>query len=130
WMLDYSHGISLGAMIAIFTSTRLGFRCGAWLRIHGPTELFAAALSSAAWLRIGEAVGSPGARGRRQAAAAAGLTAGKVMVGVIIMLLVAGLLEGFGRQLITETLLRYGIGTLMLLFWLGYYYLPRQETGS
>src|SRR3546814_6481561 len=53
--------------------------------------------------------------GRLEAAAAAGRTAGKVMVGVIVMLLAAGLLEGFGRQLITDTLVRYGIGTLMLL---------------
>ncbi len=129
-MLEYYQGISLGAMIAIFTSKGLGFDFGGWLFIHGTTELFAAALSGAAGLRIGAAVVFPGARGRLQAAADAGRTAGKVMVGVIIMLLVAGLLEGFGRQLITETLLRYGIGTLMLLFWLGYYYLPRQETAS
>jgi hypothetical protein len=49
------------------------------------------------------------------------------MVGVILMLRVAGLLEGFGRQLITDTMLRYAIGTVMLLFWIGYYYVPRRE---
>jgi len=126
-MLEYYQGITLGAMIAVFASKGLGFDFGGWLFIHGTTELFAAALSGAAGLRIGVAVGFPGARGRLQAAADAGRTAGKVMVGVIIMLLAAGLLEGFGRQLITDTLLRYGIGTLMLLFWLGYYYLPRRS---
>src|SRR3546814_2885746 len=91
------------------------------------SELFAAALSGAAGLRIGTAVVFPGARGRLQAASEAGRTAGKVMVGVILMLLVAGLLEGFGRQLITDTMLRYAAGTLMLLFWLAYYYIPRRE---
>src|SRR5690606_2550392 len=126
-MLEYYQGITLGAMIAVFASKGLGFDFGGWLFIHGTTELFAAALSGAAGLRIGVAVVFPGARGRLQAAADAGRTAGKVMVGVIIMLLAAGLLEGFGRQLITDTLLRYGIGTLMLLFWLGYYYLPRRS---
>ena len=49
------------------------------------------------------------------------------MVGVILMLFAAGLLEGFGRQLIADTMLRYAIGTLMLLFWLAYYYIPRRE---
>ena len=85
-----------------------------------------AALSGAAGLRIGAAVVFPGARSRLQAASDAGRTAGKVMVGVIIMLLAAGLLEGFGRQLITDTITRYAIGTVMLLFWLAYYYLPRR----
>ena len=126
-MLEFYQGIGLGAMLALFSSKGLGFEFGGWLFIHGTTELFAAALSGAAGLRIGAAVVFPGARGRLQAASDAGRTAGKVMVGVILMLLVAGLLEGFGRQLITDTMLRYGIGTLMLLFWLAYYYIPRRE---
>lgn len=125
-MLEYYQGIGLGAMLAVFSSKGLGFDFGGWLFIHGTTELFAAALSGAAGLRIGAAVVFPGARSRLEAAAQAGKTAGKVMVGVILMLLVAGLLEGFGRQLITDTILRYGIGTVMLLFWLGYYYVPRR----
>ncbi|WP_422059488.1 stage II sporulation protein M [Sphingopyxis sp.] len=126
-MLEYYQGIGLGAMLAVFTGKGLGVDFGGWLFIHGTTELFAAALSGAAGLRIGTAVVFPGARGRLEAASDAGRVAGKVMVGVILMLLVAGLLEGFGRQLITDTLLRYGIGTLMLLFWLAYYYIPRRE---
>jgi uncharacterized membrane protein SpoIIM required for sporulation len=125
-MLEFYQGISLGAMLAVFTGKGLGVDFGGWLFIHGTTELFAAALSGAAGLRIGGAVVFPGARGRLQAASDAGRTAGKVMVGVILMLLVAGLLEGFGRQLITDTAMRYGIGTLMLILWFGYYYIPRR----
>ncbi len=129
-MLEYYQGIGLGAMLALFTSKGLGVEFGGWLFIHGTTELFAAALSGAAGLRIGTAVVFPGARSRLQAAAEAGRTAGKVMVGVILMLFAAGLLEGFGRQLITGTGLRYGIGTAMLLAWLAYYYLPRRENAA
>ncbi|MGB3845982.1 MAG: stage II sporulation protein M [Sphingopyxis sp.] len=125
-ILEFYQGISLGAMVAVFAGKGLGFDFGGWLFIHGTTELFAAALSGAAGLRIGAAVVFPGARSRLQAASDAGRTAGKVMVGVIIMLLAAGLLEGFGRQLITDTITRYAIGTVMLLFWLAYYYLPRR----
>ncbi|MGB7410185.1 MAG: stage II sporulation protein M [Sphingopyxis granuli] len=129
-MLEYYQGIGLGAMLALFTGKGLGVDFGGWLFIHGTTELFAAALSGAAGLRIGTAILFPGARGRLQAASEAGRTAGKVMVGVILMLLAAGLLEGFGRQLVTDTLLRYGIGTAMLLFWLAYYYLPRRKDAA
>ena len=126
-MLEYYQGIGLGAMLAVFSSKGLGFDFGGWLFIHGTTELFAAALSGAAGLRIGAAVVFPGARSRLEAAAQAGKTAGKVMVGVILMLFAAGLLEGFGRQLITDTMLRYAIGSLMLLAWIAYYYIPRRE---
>lgn len=126
-MLEFYQGISLGAMIAVFTGKGLGYDFGGWLFIHGTTELFAAALAGAAGLRIGTAVVFPGARSRLTAATDAGRTAGKVMVGVLLMLVVAALLEGFGRQLITDTLLRYGIGTVMLLLWLAYYYVPRRE---
>ena len=126
-MLEYYQGIGLGAMLAVFSAKGLGVDFGGWLFIHGTTELFAAALSGAAGLRIGIAVVFPGSRSRLQAAAEAGRTAGKVMVGVILMLLAAGLLEGFGRQLITDTVMRYAIGSLMLAFWLAYFYIPRRE---
>lgn len=126
-MLEFYQGISLGAMIAVFAGKGLGYDFGGWLFIHGTTELFAAALAGAAGLRIGTAVVFPGARSRLAAATQAGRTAGKVMVGVLLMLVVAALLEGFGRQLITDTMLRYGIGTVMLLLWFAYYYVPRRE---
>jgi len=50
------------------------------------------------------------------------------MVGVIIMLFFAGLLEGFGRQLINSDTIRYGIGTTWLIFWCLYFYWPRYKT--
>ncbi len=48
------------------------------------------------------------------------------MVGVVLMLLCAGLLEGFGRQLIVDTGARYAVGGGLLLLWLLYFYLPRE----
>lgn len=126
-ILEYYQGLVFGAMMAVFAGKGLGLEFGGWLAIHGTTELFAAVLSGAAGLRIGVAMLFPGATDRLTALAQAGRTAGKVMVGVIIMLLCAGLLEGFGRQLITDTGLRYGIGTAMLLFWCIFYYAPRRK---
>ncbi|MEY4270467.1 MAG: hypothetical protein RLZZ58_1683 [Pseudomonadota bacterium] len=123
-MLEYYQGLTLGAMVAVFAGKGLGVEFGGWLFIHGTTELFAAALSGAAGLRIGTAVVFPGAHDRLTAAAAAGRTAGTAMVGVIIMLVFAGLLEGFGRQLVTDTGVRYAIGGAMLTLWCGYFYVP------
>ena len=46
------------------------------------------------------------------------------------MLVVAGLLEGIGRQLVTGDGLRAGIGLAMLAFWLVYFYWPRRARGA
>ncbi|HHI88783.1 MAG TPA: stage II sporulation protein M [Hellea balneolensis] len=119
------NGLILGAFLALFAEKGLGFEVGGWLFIHGTTEMFAITLAGATGIKIGWAVAFPGENSRADAAARAGVQAATVMGGVIVMLFCAGLLEGFGRQLITSDLLRYSIGFIMLLLWLAYFYLPR-----
>lgn len=126
-MLIIYNGAILGAMFSLFGSHGLGFELGGWLIIHGSTEFFAIILAGAAGLRIGWAVIFPGEETRMAAAARAGRMSAIVMGGVIVMLMVAGLLEGFGRQLITNDLARYAIGSLMLAGWLLYFYVPRRQ---
>jgi uncharacterized membrane protein SpoIIM required for sporulation len=126
-LLLVHNGTMLGAMVALFRTHGLGAELAGWLMIHGTTELFAIALAGAAGLRIGWSVVFPGERSRLDAAAAAGRMAAVAMAGVVIMLFVAGLLEGYGRQLITSDYLRYTIGSGMLLLWLAYFYLPRKK---
>jgi hypothetical protein len=43
------------------------------------------------------------------------------------MLMLAGLLEGFGRQLITSDVARYAIAAGTALLWGVYFYAPRPE---
>jgi uncharacterized membrane protein SpoIIM required for sporulation len=125
-MLLIYNGAMLGAFLALFASRGLGWELGGWLMIHGSTEIFAIVLGGAAGLKIGWAVVFPGESGRLEAAARAGRTSAMVMGGVVVMLLVAGLLEGFGRQLITIDRVRYLIGITMLVFWIAYFYVPRR----
>ncbi len=129
-MLVFYNGAALGAMLQIYAAKGLAVPMIGWLSIHGTTELFAIALAAAAGLHIGTRIAFPGARTRMAAAAAAGRTAGTAMVGVIIMLAVAGLLEGIGRQTINTDWLRFTIGGGMLVFWLTYYYGPRFRHGA
>ena len=124
-MLIVHNGSMLGAFLALFESRGLGFEMGGWLIIHGSTELFAIVLAGAAGFKIGWSVVFPGEATRLAAAVRAGRSAAIVMGGVIVMLLVAGLLEGFGRQLVTGDATRYAIGLAMLTLWLGYFYIPR-----
>ena len=118
-------GCMVGAFFALFVARGLGIELGGWLMIHGTTELLAVIIAGAAGLRIGRAMVFPGRLPRLAAAQAAGRLAATAMIGVVLMLLVAGLLEGFARQLVTDTVLRYAIAGLMLTGWLTYLYLPR-----
>ena len=120
------NGLSIGAFIAIFTEKDLGFEIGGWLAIHGTTELFAIALAGAGGILIGRAVAFPGEMTRMESMRSKAEQAAIILGGVIIMMFVAGLLEGFGRQLIQNDWLRYGIGGAMLVFWLTYFFLPRK----
>lgn len=126
-LLVLYNGATLGAFVALYASRGLGLELGGWLLIHGVTELFAVILAGAAGLKIGWAVAFPGRSHRLDAAVQAGRRAGVVMGGVVVMLLLAGLLEGFGRQLITDTTLRYAVAAVTALIWGLYFYAPRRE---
>ena len=125
-MLLIMNATLLGAFVALYASHNLTYELGGWLSIHGTTEIFAIVIAGAAGFRIGWSVVFPGEKTRLAAAAIGGRTAAIAMTGVVLMLLLAGLLEGFGRQLIVEDWARYTIGGIMLAFWCAYFYLPRR----
>lgn len=129
-LLILMNGCLLGALVEVYVAKGLGWPLIGWLSIHGTTELFAITIAGAAGIRIGTRVAFPGSETRLAAAARAGRVAATAMLGVVVMLFVAGLLEGIGRQRITSDAIRYTIGTTMLLLWLAYYYLlPRMTHG-
>ncbi|MBR0551009.1 stage II sporulation protein M [Stakelama marina] len=121
FFLIAQNGAMMGALFAAFVPHGLGIGLAGWLAIHGTTEISAIILAGAAGLHIGRAMAFPGARSRLAAAGDAGKRAALVMIGVILMLLVAGLLEGFGRQLITDDNARFAVGGTMFILWLGYF---------
>jgi uncharacterized membrane protein SpoIIM required for sporulation len=125
-LLILYNGLMLGAFFAVFAAKGLAFNLGGWLAIHGTTELFAIAIAGAAGLRIGMAIAFPGRDTRTESAVRAGRSAALAMAGTVVMLAVAGLLEGIGRQTIVDDLSRYLIGAAMLAGWLAYFYLPRR----
>ena len=126
-LLVLYNGATIGAFVMLFASRGLGLEVGGWLLIHGVTELFAVILAGAAGLKIGWATAFPGDRDRLDAITEAGRTAATVMGGVVVMLFVAGLLEGFGRQLIESTAIRYAVAATSAVIWGLYFYGPRRE---
>jgi uncharacterized membrane protein SpoIIM required for sporulation len=117
------NGFTLGAFVALYASRGLGMNIGGWLMIHGVTELFGIVLAGAAGFLLGGTLAFPGERRRLDAMAEAGKQAGTIGMGVIIMMFIAALLEGFGRQMINSDLIRYMIAGTSALIWISYFYI-------
>jgi len=116
-----------GAMLWLFAEAGLGWEFAAWLSIHGTTELLAGLVGGAAGIHIGRSMAFPGDRSVLAAAAESGRRSALVMAGAVLMLGVAGLLEGYGRQLVAEPLSRAAIGGTMLVAWLAYFSLMGRQ---
>ena len=120
-MLLLYNTASLGAMLWLFYSKGLGLDFVAWLSVHGTTELGAILIAGAAGLHIGRKMAFPGTRTVLAAARDAGQRTAAVMVGVVLMLILAALLEGFVRQLLTDTGGRLIIGSSLGMLWIAYF---------
>jgi uncharacterized membrane protein SpoIIM required for sporulation len=123
-LLLIQNGLMLGAFVALYVSHGLGIDIGAWLIIHGSTELLAIAIAGGAGFALGGAVLFPGGKTRLAALAETGRIAGQVALGCVLMFCVAGLLEGFARQWVVTVWARYAIGGLMLAYWMFYFLQP------
>jgi uncharacterized membrane protein SpoIIM required for sporulation len=120
----------LGALLWLYHGQGLTLELVGWLSVHGTTELFAIMLAGASGIHVGRAMAFPGQRAVLDAAAQAGRRTATVMTGVVLMLIVAGLLEGFARQLINATGPRLLLGGGMLAWWLIYFFLFRRAVGG
>ncbi|MFT3996190.1 MAG: stage II sporulation protein M [Asticcacaulis sp.] len=114
-------GMSVGAMIWLFASHGLGPDFIAWLSIHGTTELSAVIIGAAAGFHLARRIMFPGALTRKAALAQSGRQAGTAMLGAMLMLVIAGFIEGVARQTVTDIWARFAFGGAMLVLWLVYY---------
>lgn len=112
----------LGAMAWLYHRAGLAVDFAGWIAVHGTTELFAILLAGASGLHIGRSIAFPGGKPVLQAMSEAGRRAAVVMTGVVLMLVVAALLEGFARQLVDQTFGRFAIGGFMLTLWCAYFF--------
>jgi uncharacterized membrane protein SpoIIM required for sporulation len=123
--LMVQQGAMLGALLAVYVRHGLGWQLAAWLTVHGTTEIWAIAIAAGAGVRIGWILAFPGERTRLRAVSETGLQVAPAVVGAVLMLVVAGLLEGVARQLVQNDIARVAIGVTAALVWLLYLYAPR-----
>ena len=121
---------TLGAMLWLYHGKGLTLDFVGWLSVHGTTELFAILLAGAAGLHVGRSIAFPGGKGVMVSVCEAGQRAATVMTGVVLMLVVAAMLEGFARQLIDNTQGRLTVGLAMLAIWVAYFVALRRKPRS
>jgi uncharacterized membrane protein SpoIIM required for sporulation/uncharacterized RDD family membrane protein YckC len=90
-----ANGLSIGAVIGLYSSYGIGSLILAFIAPHGVLELFAICVAGAAGLLIGAAIFVPGDRTRRRALVENGRRSATLVAGATFLLLFAGLIEGF-----------------------------------
>ncbi len=119
--LMFMNGLVIGAFAALHHGRGLGVDLWAWLLPHGVTELLAVILCGAAGLLLGHALVFPGAEPRGDALRRRGRMAAEIVLGAVVMLFIAGLIEGIFRQMVTSVPVRFTVAGLTALGWLGYF---------
>ena len=124
-LLLFYNGLTLGAFVALYTSRGLGLDIWGWLLPHGVTELSAVFLAGGAGLMLGHGLVFAGSKPRLDSLREHGRTAAIVVVGAVLMLFVAGLIEGIFRQTVTNLTARYIVAGTTAIGWILYYGLVR-----
>ena len=127
-LLLFYNGLTLGAFLALYDSRGLLPELAAWLAVHGTTEILAIILCGGGGLVLAGAIVFPDRETRLESLARRGRSAGVLIMGAVLMLFIAGLLESFARQLVTDVGTRTLIGGGMLAFWLVYFTLGGRDT--
>jgi uncharacterized membrane protein SpoIIM required for sporulation len=125
-LLGYQ-GLILGAFLALHYNRGVLLDFIGWLSIHGVTELGALILCGAGGLVVAEKVLFPGRYSRLDNLAKNGATAAALAGGAVLMLFVAGLIEGGFRQLIANTPARFAIAFATASLWLMYFLSNRHD---
>lgn len=120
-LLLFSNGVLLGAFAALHHRVGLGLEFWAWVLPHGVSELLALCLCAAAGLSLGSSLLFPGPYRRLDSLARQGREAAAVVLGSVALFLLAGLLEGYFRQLVVADVPRLGMALATALFWVWYF---------
>lgn len=89
------NGAMLGGGFAVFADAGVPGVLGTFVAAHGPLEMMALWIAGGAGLRVGVSWLLPGRRSRIAAFQSAGREAITLLLGTTLMLVVAGLIEGF-----------------------------------
>jgi uncharacterized membrane protein SpoIIM required for sporulation len=119
--LLFYNGLVLGAFAALYASRGLSIDLWGWLLPHGVTELSAVMLAGAGGFTIAAAIAFPGVKSRLENLRDHGKDAARIVIGCVIMLFFAGMIEGIFRQTVTSVPVRYTVAGVTAVWWLFYF---------
>lgn len=119
--LLFTNGGGLGAMSQVYHKNGLIVEWWAWILPHGITEFLAIILCAGAGIIMGLAIISPGKHGRIHQLKIRGQDAGVIVMGSVLLFFIAGLIEGYFRQLPFPITVRYLLASSTLFFWCWYF---------
>jgi uncharacterized membrane protein SpoIIM required for sporulation len=120
-LLLFYNGLVLGAFVELYTSRGLGVDIWAWLLPHGVTELSAVILCGAAGLMLAHGLVFAGSRPRIDSLREMGRPAAVIVIGAVLMLFIAGMIEGIFRQTVTSVPIRFAVAGGTAIFWAWYF---------
>jgi uncharacterized membrane protein SpoIIM required for sporulation len=132
WILFYN-GIILGAVAATYFLDDVTVFFLAWVGPHGALELPAIVLAGAAGLAAGRALLLPGPLSRGASLRQVFPRVWRMMVGVMVILVLAGLIEGSFSQFSAKTVpyaLKITVAAVLHLALLVWLFLPRRRPGG
>lgn len=120
-LLLFYNGMLLGAMTALFHQRGLAIEWWSWILPHGVTELTAIVLCGAAGLAVGQRLVFPAQCSRMHELTLIGRRMGSVVGGAVLMMLLAGVVEGVFRQVVQDLGFRYGLASVFGGAWVAYF---------
>lgn len=120
-VLLFYNGLILGSFASVYHGRGLGLELWAWLLPHGVPELSALVLCGAAGLLLAQGLLFPGRLARLEHLARCGRDAGVLVAAAVVLLFVAGFVEGVLRQTILDPAARLALavaGAVGLVVWL------------
>jgi uncharacterized membrane protein SpoIIM required for sporulation len=115
-----TNGLLIGVIGGACWMAGMSDKLWAFVSLHGVLELPAIWIAAGAGLLIGKGLLFPGWLPRKQSLAIAGGEAVKLLAGVIPMLFVAGILEGFVSPTDVPAMVRYPMAGLLFALLLTY----------
>lgn len=124
------NGMHLGAIAGWFAVQGNSRALWGWVMPHGGVELLAISLAGAAGFLLAKAIYCPGQVRRRTALKQIGRSALVMEVGVMVMLVFAGLIEGFVSPSSIGYPARMAVLGITLMIWVGYFALAGKNTSG
>lgn len=125
----YVNGMMLGVIAAACHQYAMSLALWSFVAPHGALELPSIIIAGAAGLRLGHSMVFPGPWRWRDSVAIGGAEATRLVAGIIPLLIVAGLLEGFFSPSRAPVWLKFTVGGLLFALLLAWLFRPvRQST--